>query len=77
MAVEEFGATDGAAAAAAGVDGEEPTVPEGDYEQVGPGEEPAAVAPDEEGAPELEGTTTPAPDAAKTDAAAAGDVTPE
>jgi small subunit ribosomal protein S2 len=53
------------------------TVPEGDYEVVSPGEEPAAVAPDDETAPQLEGDVTPAPDAAKTEAAVAGEVTGE
>jgi small subunit ribosomal protein S2 len=54
---------------------EEPaTVPEGDYEKVSQREEQHVVAAEDDGATELEGTVTPAPDAAKTDAAVAGEV---
>ena len=55
---------------------DEPTIPEGDYEKVSQREEPAAVAPDDDGALELEGTVEPAPDAVKTDASVAAEEVP-
>jgi small subunit ribosomal protein S2 len=70
---EEFArAANGAAARE-----EESTIPEGDYEQVSQREEQQVVASEDDGAAAVEGEVTPAPDAAKTDAAVAGEVPTE
>jgi small subunit ribosomal protein S2 len=74
---ENGAARDEASAPAPAGEEPDPSVPEGDYEQVSQREEPAAVAVEDEAAPELAGTTEPAPDAAKTDAAVAGEVSAE
>jgi small subunit ribosomal protein S2 len=65
------------AADGAGAPREEATVAEGDYEQVSQREEQHVVAAPDDGAAELEGEVTPAPDAAKTSAAVAGEVPAE
>src|SRR6266542_2611388 len=53
------------AAATNGAPEEEPTVPEGDYEQVSPGEEPVAVAPEPEESAEPEPAAEPATEPAQ------------